>query len=82
MNKDYKRETSQKSKTTKEILLTQEDKTKYNNLFDFLLKDNEDEINESPKPRNKKTFTNLASNGDIFDKYINNKNNLEKNAPN
>ena len=49
MNLDIQREKSHKSKTSKEIILTKEDKAKYNKLYEFLLQEDEDDRIESPK---------------------------------
>lgn len=40
---DFKREKSHKSRTAMELVLTQEEKTKYAKLYDFLLQDSDDD---------------------------------------
>jgi hypothetical protein len=52
---DFKRDKSHKSKTSKEIVLTQEDKAKYTKLYDFLLQDsdNEDAITDDSTHKSK-----------------------------
>ena len=82
MNQDFKREKSHKSQTTKELVLTQEDKAKYTTLYDFLLHDDEDDSLESPIISKKMITTDFRkkkvdSFSEIMEKYLINKNVIE-----
>ena len=86
---DFKREKSHKSKTTKEIVLTQEDKAKYTKLYDFLLQDNDDEkipddggYKVKSKIQSSMEFrvnVNDESFNEVVEKYINNNVNIDNN---
>ena len=68
---DFKREKSYKSKTVKEIVLTQEDRAKYTKLYNFLLQDSDDESKSEDGTSKFKTKNQSTMNFKVPGQFLN-----------